>query len=222
MFLKVGHRGAKAYEIENTLESFKKAIELGANAIELDVRLSGDGKIIISHDDNLKKVFGTEVSVNTASLKELKELTGNKILSLEEALQFIDGKVEKILIELKEIGHEKKVLEIIKKENMLGKVIVVSFHENALSNVRELNKKIETGLIYTKFKDPIEAALKLGARYLIPLYRFVHSKDVEKAHKNKLKVVVWTINTKDEAKEYIAKGVDGIASDKPDIFKGII
>lgn len=55
MFLKVGHRGAKAYETENTIESFNKAIELGANAIEFDVRASGDGEIVISHDDNLKK-----------------------------------------------------------------------------------------------------------------------------------------------------------------------
>ncbi len=57
MLLKIGHRGAKTYEIENTLESFKKAIELGANAVELDVRISGDGILIISHDDNLKKVL---------------------------------------------------------------------------------------------------------------------------------------------------------------------
>ncbi len=57
MFLKIGHRGARAYETENTLESFRKAIELGVNAIELDVRQSGDEKLIISHDDNLKESF---------------------------------------------------------------------------------------------------------------------------------------------------------------------
>ena len=64
-------------------------------------------------------------------------------------------------------------------------------------------------------------ALKLKAQYLVPLYRFVHTRDIEKAHTNNLKVIVWTINTQEEDKEYIAKGVDGIASDKPDIFKGI-
>ncbi|MEW6109550.1 MAG: glycerophosphodiester phosphodiesterase [Nitrospirota bacterium] len=221
MFLKVGHRGARAYEIENTIESFRKAIELGANAVELDVRESGDGKLIISHDDNLKKVFTRDIRINEASLKELKELTGNRILTLEEALRFIHGKVEKILLELKEIGYEKKVLDAIKKEKLAGRVIVISFHEEALSNMRKLNKSIETGLIYAKFKNPIDAAIKLNAQYLIPLYRFVHTRDVENVHKNNLKVVVWTINTREEAKEYVAKGVDGIASDRPDIFKGI-
>ncbi|OHE57390.1 MAG: hypothetical protein A2Z47_05920 [Thermodesulfovibrio sp. RBG_19FT_COMBO_42_12] len=218
MFLKVGHRGAGAYEIENTLESFQKAIELGVNAVELDVRKSMDGKLIIIHDDNLKRVFSKDIPVNQATLKELKQLTENRIPTLEEALKAIDKKVGKILMELKETGYEKKVLEIVKREKLKDRVIIISFHEQALSNMRKLDEKIETGLIYSKYKNPIDAALKLNAQYLVPLYRFTHTRDIEKAHKNNLKVIVWTINTKQEVKEYITKGVDGIASDKPDIF----
>lgn len=221
MFLNVGHRGAGAYEIENTLESFQKAIELGVNAIELDVRKSKDGKLVIIHDDNLKKVFGKDVPVNRAKLKELKQITENKIPTLEEALKTIDQKVEKFLVELKEIGYEKNVLEIVKREKLKNRVIIISFHEQALSNMRKLDEKIETGLVYSKYKNPITAALKLNAQYLVPFYRVTHTRDVEKAHKNNLKVIVWTINTKQEVKEYMAKGVDGIASDNPDIFKDI-
>lgn len=221
MLLKVGHRGAKAFETENTLESFRKAIELGANAVELDVRISGDKKLILSHDDNLKRVFVRDVRINEASLDELKQLTENRIVTLEEALYFIDSKVEKILVELKETGYERNVLDIIREEKLEDRAIVVSFHEDALATVRSLDMKIETGLIYTKIKKPIEVALKLNAQYLIPLYRFVHRRDIAKAHKNNLKVIVWTINSKMEAEVYIAKGVDGIATDKPDIFKRI-
>jgi glycerophosphoryl diester phosphodiesterase len=221
MFLKIGHRGARAYELENTLESFRKAIDLGVNALELDVRQSKDRKLIISHDDNLKKVFGKDLLLNEATLEELKQMTDNRVATLDEALHFIDRKVERILVELKEAGYEKQVLEVITKEKVQDRVIVVSFHEEALARVRKLDKKIETGLIYAKFKDPVDTALKLDARYLLPLFRFVHTRDVEKAHKSNLKVIVWTINTKEEAKEFIAKGVDGIASDKPDIFEGI-
>lgn len=225
MFLKVGHRGAKAYETENTLESFRKAIELGANAIELDVRQSRDEKLIISHDDNLKKVFGKDRRVNMATLEELKQLSADRVPTLEEALISIDKKVDKILVELKEAGYEKKVLDIIRTQRLKDRVIIVSFHEESLAAVKNLDSEIETGLIYAKFRskirNPIQAAMKLNARYLVPLYRFVHTKDIEKAHENNLKVIVWTINTKEEARQYIAKGVDGIASDKPDIFKGI-
>ena len=225
MFLKVGHRGARAYETENTLESFRKAIELGVNAIELDVRQSRDEKLILSHDDNLKKVFGKDRQVNMATLEELKKLSADRVTTLEEALFFIDGKVDKILVELKEVGYEKKVLDVIRKQRLEDRVIIVSFHEKSLEHMKNLDGKIETGLIYAKFRskirNPFQAAMKLNARYLVPLYRFVHTKDIEKAHGNNLKVIVWTINTKEEAREYIAKGVDGIASDKPDIFKGI-
>jgi glycerophosphoryl diester phosphodiesterase len=221
MLLKVGHRGAKAYATENTIGSFEKAIDMGANAIELDVRISGDGQLIVSHDDNLKKVFGKDVSIKDTTLKELKSLTEERIISLEEALHFLGSKVSKILVELKEAGYEKEVLNLIKKENLEDRVIVVSFLEDALTRIRKLNEKIETGLVYAKFKKPIDAALKLKAQYLVPLYRFVHRRDIAKAHKSSLKVIVWTVNNKKDAEEFIAKDVDGIATDKPDIFRSM-
>ncbi len=221
MFLKVGHRGARAYEVENTIDSFRRAIELGVNAIELDVRESKDGRLIVSHDDNLKKVFGKDIRIKEASLKELRHASGDALPTLEEALRFVDRNVDKILVELKEVGYEKKAVEAIKREKLNDRVIIVSFHEEALVNVRKLDKGIETGLIYARHKNPVEAALKLGVHYLVPLYRFTHTKNVENAHKQNLKVIVWTINSEEEVKEYVAKGVDGIASDRPDIFKSL-
>ncbi len=221
MFLKIGHRGAKAYEVENTNESFKKAVALGANAIEFDVRRSEDGELIICHDDNLKRVFNIDLPVREASLADLKKATENRLVTLAEALQSVGNSVKKILVELKETGHERKVLDTVKKAKQEERVIIISFHAEALDAIRTLDKKIETGLIYTKFKNPVQAALKLQARYLLPLYRFTHTKDIEKAHKNDLKVIVWTINSAEEAQTFIAKGVDGIASDRPDIFQQI-
>jgi len=89
MFLKIGHRGARAYEIENTLESFTRAIELGANAVELDVRISKDDQLIVSHDENLKRVFGKDMRINEATLRELKHATEDRILTLRLAALFI-------------------------------------------------------------------------------------------------------------------------------------
>lgn len=221
MFLKIGHRGARAYEIENTIESFKKAIDLGVNAIELDVRRTKDNHLIISHDDTLKRIFGIDKKIIEMDLKELKTLTDNKVPTLIEALRFIDRKVSKILVEIKETGYEKKIVDEIKKEKLIDNVILISFHEDAIENVKRINPEIETGLIYARHKNPIDTSLKLKAQYLVALYRFVHSKDVERAHRNNLKVIVWTINTTEEAIQYIKKGVDGIATDRPDIFEGL-
>ena len=97
-------------------------------------------------------------------------------------------------------------------------VVIVSFLEDALRKVRALDKTVETGLIYAKHANPIKAALELKANYLLALYRFTHSANVKKAHENGLKIIVWTINDPAEVEEYIKKGVDGIASDKPDIL----
>ncbi|HEX8947431.1 MAG TPA: glycerophosphodiester phosphodiesterase [Dissulfurispiraceae bacterium] len=221
MFLKIGHRGAKAYEIENTLQSFQKAMELGANAIELDVRRTMDEKLAVIHDDNLKRVFGADVQVRRATLKELKLLTGDRLPSLAEALKFLDNKTEKILVELKETGYEGEVLDALKKEKVHDRVIVISFHEKALSEVRRLDDIIETGLIYSRHKTPVAAALRLNAQYLVPLYKVAYAKTIREAHQNHLKVVVWTINTKAEAEQYRDREVDGIASDTPDIFQAL-
>lgn len=221
VFLKVGHRGARAYETENTIDSFRKAIELGANAIEFDVRMTKDKRLILCHDDNLKRVFGVDIRIVEATLKELKTLTEGKITTLDEALGFIDKKVEKILIELKEPGCEKQVINEIIKQKLLERAVIISFHEETLLKVRELNRDIETGLIYARHKNPMATALSLKAQYLVPLYRFIHTKNVEDAHKKNLKVIVWTINTKEEAEKYVTKGVDGIATDRPEILKDI-
>jgi glycerophosphoryl diester phosphodiesterase len=219
--LRIGHRGARAYEPENTLRSFRKAIELGVDAVELDVRQTKDLELIVMHDPTVDKTTNGKGAVKDLTLQQIKKLDaakGEKIPTFGGALDFIDKKV-KILIELKETGYEEKVVEAIRERGLEKNVIVVSFHEDALRKMRTLDSEIETGLIYATHKNPVKAGLELKVQYLLPLYRFVHAANVQKAHENELKVIVWTINTAAEVEAYVKKGVDGIASDKPDILK---
>ena len=218
--LKIGHRGATAYEPENTLRSFRKAIELGVNAIELDVRKTKDNELVVIHNEELNKTTNGNGLVDKLTLKEIKQFVtekNEKIPTLSEAFQFLDKKV-KILVEIKETGIEKKIIDLVHEKDLTENVIVISFHELVLKKIRELDTKIATGLIYVRHKNPIQTALDLGAQYLLPLYHFTHSANVKKAHENNLKIIVWTINKADEVAEYKKKGVDGIASDKPDIL----
>ena len=110
------------------------------------------------------------------------------------------------------------MLSIVYERGLEKNVVIVSFLEEALKKVRELDADIATGLIYAVHRNPVKAALELKANYLLALYRFTHTANVVKAHENGLKVVVWTINNSQEVAEYAKKGVDGIASDKPDIL----
>jgi glycerophosphoryl diester phosphodiesterase len=218
--LKIGHRGARAYAPENTIASFKKAIEMGVNAIELDVRKTKDNQIVVIHDSDIKRTTTGEGLVSDLTLTQIKGFSTEaeeKIPTLCEALDFLDRKVT-TLIELKEAGLEEAVLSIINERSLQKNVIVTSFLEEAIKKVRELDADIATGLIYAKHSNPVKAALDLKANYLIALYRFVHTANVEKAHKNGLKVVVWTINAPEEVEAFVKKGVDGIASDKPDLL----
>jgi glycerophosphoryl diester phosphodiesterase len=218
--LRIGHRGARAYEPENTIRSFKKAIEIGVDAVELDVRKTKDGQLVVIHDADVKRTTDGKGLVSELTLKEIKAFStekGEKIPTLKETLDFLDKKV-KILIELKEAGVEEEVLALVRENGLQKSVIVTSFLENALQKVRELDKDIATGLIYAKHKNPLKAALELKAQYLVTFYRFTHTANVQKAHENGLKVIVWTVNTPEEVAAYVQKGVDGIASDKPDIL----
>jgi glycerophosphoryl diester phosphodiesterase len=218
--LKIGHRGARAYEPENTLLSYKKALELGVDAVELDVRRTKDGELVVIHDPEVDRTTDGKGLVSDLTLKQVKQFKTEKdqrIPTLEEALDFLDRKV-KVLVELKETGYEDKVLRLVQSKASESNVIIVSFHEEALRKVRELSEQVETGLIYARHKNPVKAASDLKANYLLPLYRFTHSADVQKAHQNGLKVIVWTINKPEEVAEYGKKGVDGITSDRPDIL----
>jgi len=218
--LRIGHRGARAYEPENTLLSFKKALEIGVNAVEFDVRKTKDNQLVVIHDSDVKRTTDGEGLVSELTVKEIKELSagkGEKIPTLKEALDFLNKKV-KIVIELKEAGYEEEVLSVIYEKELQKNVIIISFKEKALRKVRDLDKQIETGLIYVKQKNPLRTALELEASYLLSIFRFTHTKNITKAHENNLKVIVWTINTQEEVAEFLKKGVDGIASDKPDIL----
>ncbi|MGC8648683.1 MAG: glycerophosphodiester phosphodiesterase [Candidatus Micrarchaeia archaeon] len=228
--LKIGHRGAAGEVPENTLASFEYAINSGINAIELDIRKTKDNYIVVFHDEKLERLTGKSGTINDYTLKELKTFkisnSDKSIPTLEETLDFIDKKVDKILLEIKEKNTEKEVVKIVKEKALVDRVIIISFHEDVIKNVNKIDPKIETGLIYAdyknkQYKNPIDAAVSIKASYILPLYHFTHTKNIEDAHKNNLKVIVWTINTKKEAEEFKKKGVDGIASDYPKILKDL-
>lgn len=186
----------------------------------MDVRKTKDNQLVVIHDADVKRTTDGEGLVSELTLKEIQSFdagSGEKISTLEETLDSLDKKV-KVFVELKEVGIEKQVLLIVHEKGLEKNVVLVSFLEDALRKVRELDKDIETGLIYARHKNPLKDALEFKASYLLALYSFTHTANVEEAHECGLKVIVWTINNLQEMEEDAKKGVDGIASDKPDIL----
>jgi glycerophosphoryl diester phosphodiesterase len=226
MILNIGHRGAKFYAPENTIRSFLEALKRGAEAIEFDVRKTKDKKLVVFHDKTVDKLTDKKGEISEYNLKDLSFLKVQKepIPTLKDALDFClkQKNLKKILIELKVIGVEKMLINEVKKRNLCEKVILSSFFSLPLKTVKRIDSKIETGWVYIASSNPLKTALNLKVDYLIPFYRVCTTRLVKEAHKNRIKVFVWTINTEKRARLFVKRGVDGIITDKPDVIKKVL
>ena len=224
MITKIGHRGAMGYAPENTLKSFRKALELNVEAVELDVYVCKSGELVVIHDDKVSKTTNGKGRVVEKTLKELQKLNAGdseKIPTLVEVLDVIHRKAI-VNIELKGDGTVKPVVEIIKnyinnKSWEYDDFIVSSFDHYKLKELKNLNPKIKIGagimgipINFTKF------AKDMNANYVEPCIDFVNKEFVDDAHKRGLKVHVWTANDPRDIKRAKNLGVDGIFSDFPD------
>jgi len=215
-FLLIAHRGASAYAPENTLESFRKAIAMKAKAIECDVRLSKDEKIVVIHDETIDRTTNGKGFVKDLAAEELKKFN---IPTLQEALDLLKDRDILLLIEIKEEGTEKKVLSILKDNRFESRAIIVSFFPGALEKVKKLSS-VRTGFIYSRIesKSPIEIAEKIKADYILPRKSLIDKEIIQEAHENGLKVFTWTVDDKKTAEDFIKLKIDGIASNKPDLL----
>ncbi|MFA6364979.1 MAG: glycerophosphodiester phosphodiesterase family protein [Candidatus Paceibacterota bacterium] len=224
MVIKIGHRGAMGYAPENTLLSFKKALELRVDAVELDVYVCKTGELVVIHDDKVDRTTDGQGYVIEKSLEELKKLNagqGEQIPLLTEVLDLVNRKA-KVNIELKGPGTASSVFELIeeyvKKKNWeYSDFLVSSFNHYELKKFNELNSNIKIGAIITGI--PIgfaEFAQKVNADSVNLCIEFISKEFVEDAHKKGLNVFVWTVNDRDDIEKMKQLGVDGIFSNFPD------
>ena len=220
--LKIGHRGVCGYEPENTLLSFKKALDLNVDMIELDVCLSKDKEVIVIHDQKVDRTTDGKGFVFNKTLKELKKLDagkGQRIPTLKEALDLINRRA-KINVELKGKETPKFVFEIMNfyinnKKWDYNDFLISSFDYKLLKEFSELTDRFKLGIVVDKIpKNIFEIKLNL---YSINLkFEIITKKLIDEIHKHGLKVFVWTINDKKDINFVKSLKVDGIFSDYPD------
>lgn len=216
----VGHRGVPALELENTLPSFERAIELGADIVETDVQRTKDGVLVLSHDESLERTFGIGVNVRESTWEDLKGIKkgGYTLARLEEAFDLVNGRAG-MFVEIKHPEDTPHVLELIEKKGVKDWVAVISFH---LEVMEELKGKLVTGLVYSRPPGMIPEAKKVGCKFVLPKYMLATQKAVNFAHRLKLYVVAWTVNDPIKAEELWDRGVDGIATDDVRLLKGTL
>ncbi len=219
-FVKIAHRGASAYEPENTIRSFKRAIEMKADMIEFDVRKCLDGHMVVIHDNKVDRTTNGTGLVSKKTLSELKGLDagmGEKVPTLEEALEFGKGKT-KFVIELKEDGTEGNVVNLIKDYGLIEDVFIVSFKVKRLKVVKGLEPLLKTGLILFASLYPATLAKACGADAVAPFHWFITKGLIKKARNNGLYLFGWTVDSMEKAQHLKDMGVNGIVTNKPDLI----
>lgn len=222
--LKIAHRGAKGYEPENTLIAFRKAIDLGCDAIELDVHLSSDFEIVVIHDETINRTTSGKGFVNQMKLSELKSFLIHdkyQIPTLQEVFELINHNIF-INIELKSYETANKVVELIEryvleKNWKYENFIISSFDWNALQQVRFLNDEIQIGVLTaTDLNLAVSFAKFIKAKTINPYFHLLNEENVAKMRAKGFEIHAWTVNEIQDIEKMKALRVDGIISDFPE------
>lgn len=225
-FMVIAHRGASGYEPENTLRSFKRAIELKAPAIELDVYRLPSGELVVIHDDTLDRTTNATGAVCSHSYDELVHIDagkGERIPQLYEVFDLVD-KQAIINIELKGAGTAYPVAQLIyeyvrNKQWSYNNFIISSFDHEMVMEFNRLCPEVPVGFLFFEDSTHISQALaQTSINYIIVSEDMVSQELVQSTHRAHKKLFVYTIDNKKRALELKALGVDGIYSDYPDIL----
>lgn len=238
-----GHRGAAGLAPENTLASIQLAIELGVDRIEIDVQQTKDNKIIVIHDRTLrrtttghgfiKNLTYDEILQFSAGYKFNKFYINEKVPTLEQVIDLIDGKVE-LLIETKYSymyypNIERHIINIIKNKNARDWCKVISFNDRALFRINKLDNNIRLGKLFVGKHAHLPLSFDKGLN-IRPLKKYAFVDEVivkhdyatkaiiEKVHDFGKELHVWTVNNEATIQKLIERGVDGIISDYPNLL----
>jgi glycerophosphoryl diester phosphodiesterase len=238
--LDIAHRGASGSQPENTKSAFLEARRVNADAIELDVHLTKDKKVVVIHDSSINRTSNGEGFVERMSLKELKRFNfglghqEEKILTLEEALTVIGNKCF-VIVELKESikGNEWYLLQIINKAKNKEKVWIHTSYKSIIRNIRKINSQIRVGYI---------SIFSFTHHLLLPYYHWFSKKynvsffSIDELFLNKpfvktfikelnrmnLEVYVWTVNDLTTMYQALSWNANGIITNHPGILKNVI
>jgi glycerophosphoryl diester phosphodiesterase len=222
--LKIAHRGAKAYEPENTLQAFQKALDLNSDGIELDVHLSADGHVIVIHDETIDRTTEGKGLVTDFSLAELKSflIDGKyQISTLNEVFDLVDKKCF-INSDLKGLGTASRLVPLI-EEYILEKdwkyehFIISSFDWNMLEETSTLNSNIPIGVLTEEdINTALAFAEKIKAKAINPDFNLLNEENVRQIQEKGFLVLPWTVNSEEDIQKVKNYKVNGIISDNPD------
>ncbi len=222
----IAHRGVPVYAWENTLESFEKAIELGADAVEFDVRRTQDGFYVAHHDD----AIGGQL-LRQLTYRQLNQIALNRgfhVPTLEEILKIAQGRI-RLDVELKEVGYECDIADLLLQFGSPRDFIITSFHDRAIETLKQhypgfqvgllLGVKTSSNAIATRLSElfPGDRIAQCHADFIAPHYHLLKFSFLSRAQKANKPVLVWTVNDDARLKKYLNDDrIAGVITDRCD------
>ncbi len=205
-------------EPENTLRSFVAAQQAGLDVIELDLHLSKDGALVVMHDTHVDRTTDGTGPIAEKTLTELRALDagrGEQVPVFEEVLDTVRSPLQ---AEIKDIAAARALAEVMLRRDLVSRVEVSSFHDEAIAEIGRLVPGVRTALIGSRFgPDIVERAVEAGAGTLCLNIRRLTLEVVEAARKADLKIIGWVVNTQDHLRLVRALELDGATTDYPEI-----
>ena len=205
-------------EPENPLRSFVAAQHAGLDVIELDLHLSKDGALVVMHDTHVDRTTDGTGPIAEKTLTELRALDagrGEQVPVFEEVLDTVRSPLQ---AEIKDIAAARALAEVMLRRDLVSRVEVSSFHDEAIAEIGRLVPGVRTALIGSRFgPDIVERAVEAGAGTVCLNIRRLTLEVVGAARKADLKIIGWVVNTQDHLRLVRALELDGATTDYPEI-----
>ncbi|MDP9477584.1 MAG: glycerophosphodiester phosphodiesterase [Actinomycetota bacterium] len=215
----IGHRGAAGLEPENTLRSFRRAEEEGADALEMDLRVTRDGHLVVLHDPTVDRTTNGTGPVHGLTLAEVQRLDGGLGERVPTFGEVLEATALPLHAELKVEEAAEPLTRVILEEDVAGRVTPISFDPEALRRVKRVLPDQPVGLILSGAPpDAAELARSVGADLVSLEWAYLNAEAVERCRRAGLKVTAWTVNEPGQMRRVIELGVDGIVTDRPDLL----
>lgn len=214
-----GHRGTRRGAPENTLLALRRALEQGADGVELDVRLCASGEVVVLHDPDLRRVGGAELAAAKASLRELQAVDlgeGERVPTLDAALELVLGQGALLNIELKEDVPDQRALVAAvvqrvaaRSSDERARVLFSSFGRELCDALHALWPEAQIAWLFARTRTtapPFAVAVH-------PQHALADATSIAEWHAQGLLVNAWTVNEPAQARELSRAAIDGIVTD---------
>lgn len=212
----IAHRGDPVGHRENTLPAFAAALAQGADMLEIDLRRTRDGTIVVLHDQSLLRLWGTDASVGDVDLAEVARLGAGdvRIPTLRQVLDAVPPEVG-LMVDFTRREVVAGALDQVLSADALERCLFVTGNVEALRLLRGLSGRAHIGLTWTEAGEPPLSLLdELAAEYWNPMYSIVTPEAVDAVHGAGLRVSTWTVDAPGEMARVVGAGVDAVVSNR--------